>query len=84
LDSTRYILLYSNIECNEKLNAMGSLQACIPESLMATGPSASSGPLGMGVSLNNKLAIEKVIDGTSYILMSDIECNQKLNAAGLQ
>jgi hypothetical protein len=74
--------MYSEIECNEKLNA-GSLQACTPGSLMATGPSASLGRLSMGVSLNNKLAIKKLIHGAFYILMySDIECNEKLNAAG--
>jgi hypothetical protein len=59
MDSARYILMYSNIECNEKLNAAGSLQACILGYCMARCPSASSGPVGMGVSLHNKLAIKK-------------------------
>jgi hypothetical protein len=61
--------MYSEIECNEKLNAVGSLQACIPESRMARCLSASSGPVGMGVSLHNKLAIKKIMDGARYILM---------------
>jgi hypothetical protein len=34
-------------------------------------------------SLGNKLAIKKLIDGTQYILMySNIQCNEKLDAAG--
>jgi hypothetical protein len=55
--------MYSNIECNEKLNAAGSLQACIAVSLMVRCPSAPSAPFAMSISLDNKLANEAVFKG---------------------